>query len=156
MRCIACCIAVLIFAGCGPGGGSVPTYPVSGKVTFNGAPVAGATVTFSPEGSGIPTAMGITDGQGLYKLTTYTSGDGAAEGSFKVLVYKMSEDDAGSGAPTHDPTGKGRSAAPTHSGPRGAGGKKSSSLLPERYMKVSTTPLTKNVESGSNTIDLEL
>lgn len=156
MRCLACFIALLILTGCGPGGGSVPTYPVSGKVTLNGAPVAGATVTFSPEQSGIPTAMGISDGQGLYKLTTYTSGDGAGEGSFKVLVYKMSEEDAGPSLPTHDPTGRGPSAAPTHSGPRGAGGKKAASLLPEKYMKASTTPLTKSVQAGPNTIDLEL
>ena len=156
MRWIACCLGMVFFAGCGSGGGSVVTYPVTGKLTLNGAPVAGATVTFSPEQPGIPTAMGISDGQGLYKLTTYSSGDGAGEGSYKVLVYKLTEQDNTPALPTHDPTGAGRSGAPAHSGPRGAGGKKSISLLPEKYMKASTTTLIKSVQKGQNTIDLEL
>lgn len=148
----------LLLTGCNSKEGRVQTHKVSGKVTYNGAPVASATVTFSPQEKGTPAAMGITDSQGVYTLTTYDSGDGAAAGLFKVLVYKLNESAAAApSAPAHDPTGAaGPSSAPTHSGPRGGQQKSSVSLLPEKYMKVDTTTITKNVVGGVNEIDIEL
>lgn len=148
----------LLLTGCGSGGDKVQTNKVKGKVTYNGSPVAGATVTFSPQEKGTPAALGITDAQGVYTLTTYDSGDGAAAGLYKVLVYKVSQAEApASNAPAHDPTGAGGpSAPPAHSGSKAGQKKASGSLLPEKYAKVDTTPINKNVVGGDNEINIEL
>ena len=153
-----CCLVVgLLLTGCNSGEGRVQTHKVKGKVTYNGSPVASATVTFAPQEKGTPTAMGITDAQGMYTLTTYDSGDGAGAGLYKVLVYKMDQAAASTpSAPAHDPTGAGPSGAPSHSGPKGGQKKAGGSLLPEKYMKADTTTLTKNVVGGENEINLEL
>lgn len=160
VRLSLCCLVVgLLLAGCNSTEGRVQTHKVKGKVTYNGAPVASATVTFAPQEKGTPTAMGITDGQGVYTLTTYDSGDGAAAGIYKVLVYKMNEAAASTepALPAHDPTGAGPSAPPpAHSGPKGGQKKAGGSLLPEKYMKADTTTITKNVVGGENEINLEL
>lgn len=80
-------LAVVGVAGCtGGGGGSAKLVPVKGKVTYKGAPVAGATVTFIPSGTGQP-ATGQTDASGSYSLTTGTQ-PGAAVGQYKVTVTK--------------------------------------------------------------------
>lgn len=144
--------------GCTGGGGKkLATNKVTGKVVMNGAPVPGASVSFSPIEAGKPPALGISDTQGIYILTTYDSGDGAVEGDFKVMVYKGAPSSQPA-APAHDPTGQtSGGGAPKHSGPAGrgqtAGG---GSLLPEKFSKADTTPLTKSVKSGDNTIDIEL
>ncbi|MFN7844181.1 MAG: hypothetical protein ACK5YR_18625 [Pirellula sp.] len=154
-----CCMLVgLLLSGCNSTEGRVQTNKVKGKVTYNGSPVASATVTFSPQEKGTPTAMGITDGQGVYTLTTYDSGDGAAAGIYKVLVYKMNDAASSSepAMPAHDPTGAGPSGPPSHAGPKGGQQKSAGSLLPEKYMKSDTTTLTKNVVGGENEINLEL
>ena len=62
-----------------------PVYKVKGKVTYLGNPIGGAMVAYSPEGSQ-PAAIGKTNDEGVYSMTTYRAGDGAAEGSFKVLI----------------------------------------------------------------------
>lgn len=84
----------LLMVVCGCGGETdpnrKPTYPVSGKVTLEGKPVADATLTFSPE-EGQPVATGRTDAEGRYTLTTYEPDDGAAEGKYLVLVSKIDE-----------------------------------------------------------------
>jgi hypothetical protein len=66
-----------------------PVYPVSGTITSKGKPVEGAIVAYTPTtpGVGIP-ASGVTDSSGVYKLTTRTSGDGAAVGKYDVTVAK--------------------------------------------------------------------
>lgn len=151
-------IFALSAIGCNGGGSSgaakLDTHKVMGKVTMNGAPVPGATVTFSPVENGKPPALGLTDTQGSYVLTTYDSGDGAVAGEYKVLVYKSAPSEASS-APTHDATGAGGASAPQHSGPKGAQ-KDGGSLLPAKYSAASTTTITKSVKDGDNTLDIEL
>jgi len=58
-------------------------------VTFNNAPLEGATVTFSPGGgSGQAAAFGVTDETGTYRLTTHDLNDGAVPSSYQVTVSK--------------------------------------------------------------------
>jgi len=107
----------LLVCGCSGGGADqVPVYPVSGKVTLGGGPVAKATVVFSPV-DGQPVATGMTDTQGEFKLTTYDSFDGAAEGNYEILISKSAAPTAGAGGPpSHDPTGANtQNSAPSHS-----------------------------------------
>lgn len=150
---------VAVFVGCGPStAGQMRTQKVTGKVTMGGAPVAGATVTFSPLDNGNPAAMGVSDAQGMYTLTTYTAGDGAVAGEYKVMVSKSAPSSTGPGEVAHDPTGAGGGpSAPSHSGPQGGGGASGSgSILPEKYAMLDTTPLMQTVTEGENNINLEL
>jgi hypothetical protein len=62
--------------------------PVEGIVTLDGEAVPGATVTFMPEGNEGRPATGLTDDDGVFRLTTYQSGDGAQRGNYRILVAK--------------------------------------------------------------------
>ena len=74
----------LTMLGCGP---KYPeTVPVSGTVTLDKKPVAGAAVVFTPtEGD---RATGTTDPSGKFELSTYRLGDGAVPGKHRVTVTK--------------------------------------------------------------------
>lgn len=84
--------ATLTFMGCSGKG----LAPVSGKVTFDGEPVAGITVVFLPraeEGSAIqgPWSSGLTNAQGEYSLVTRHDERGAM---IAVHDVSFSYDDA--------------------------------------------------------------
>lgn len=82
-------VGIALVAGCPEQGADRPkTVPVSGTVTYNDAPVEGATVTFVPSGSG-KAATGITDASGKYTLGTFASDDGAVPGSYGVKIVKF-------------------------------------------------------------------
>jgi len=92
-------LALVVVLGCGRKG----FVPVSGKVTLNGQPLAGATVAFqpiAPEGSveAAPGSAGKTDGNGEYTLTASTGQNGAWVGKHRVMITLLSpqagEDDA--------------------------------------------------------------
>ncbi len=75
-------VAVVALSGCGEKTG---TIPISGKVTYQGKPLANARVTFAPKAGGRP-ADGITNVDGQYKLGTYMAGDGALPGDYSVAI----------------------------------------------------------------------
>lgn len=86
-------LAVIMAAfsnGCGnpEAEGRVDVYPATGTIKYQGSPVADALVSFSPDEEGQPVATGRTNAQGEFTLTTYESGDGAAPGSYTVIVTK--------------------------------------------------------------------
>lgn len=89
MRSCTCWVAVLlsvsmlVLSGCGSEG-TADTETVTGTVTYNGAPVADASVTFTPD-KGRP-ATGITDAAGKFTLTTFAKDDGAVPGNHRVTV----------------------------------------------------------------------
>jgi hypothetical protein len=66
-----------------------PTYPVTGTVTSQGRPLAGAVITFVPTGEDGEAASAITDSEGKYALTTWESEDGARPGEYRVKVSKQ-------------------------------------------------------------------
>lgn len=80
-------------SGCSESG-EYPTAPVRGKVLFNGQPVPNAAVSFTPQksaetgGAGMAgkSAAGITDGDGVFVLSTYGAEDGALVGRHVVSV----------------------------------------------------------------------
>lgn len=84
---IAFCLAIVpLLSGCGSG---PRLYPVTGKVTLDGAPVAGAAVTFVPDPAKGNTLKIIATGQsgpdGTFTLKT--EGDaGAPAGWYQVSV----------------------------------------------------------------------
>jgi hypothetical protein len=143
-------------AGCGSGGEGAGqrenTVAVSGVVTFNNAPVEGATVTFSPgAGSTSKAAFGVTNADGKYQLTTYAANDGAIPGSYSVTIAKqvtegrapdpVNEEDY---KPPEETEGK----APPVS---------SVTLLPPKYASPTSSGLKAEVKSdGAQTFDFPL
>jgi hypothetical protein len=141
-------------AGCSggaEGGGRKTVYKVSGKVTMRGGPLIGATVAFAPK-ENQPVAIGKTDDAGMYTLTTYDPGDGAAKGDFAVTVMKIV---ASSSANADAPHGVDVQPSSTH----GAKASKASSdgnLVPPEYADSSKTPLSFKVEEKDNTYNIEI
>lgn len=77
--------------GCAGGPDRPPTYPVKGTVTFGGKPLADAVVCFRPQDAqnGQRPANGKTDAEGRYRLTTFSSDDGAMAGTYRVTLMKF-------------------------------------------------------------------
>jgi hypothetical protein len=64
-------------------------YPVTGKVTVNGTPAAGATVIFQRQGADLmnePTVMGVVRDDGSFGLVSGRYGEGATPGEYDVFV----------------------------------------------------------------------
>lgn len=83
----ACCLLTLV-GGCGETDDRPTRFPVSGKVTQGGNPVAGAAVTFVPKEAGGSSAFATTNDAGEFQLTTFDAGDGAIPGDYHVKVEK--------------------------------------------------------------------
>ncbi|MCA8984713.1 MAG: carboxypeptidase-like regulatory domain-containing protein [Planctomycetaceae bacterium] len=128
---VVCCIGLLlVLPGCG--GTSLPaTVSVSGIVTFNGEPLADATVVFYPA-EGKP-ATGKTGPDGVYKLTTFQADDGALPGKHKVAISKSS-------------------AAPESNSPEDMA--KIKREIPDKYSNADTSGLTADVQVGQ-TADID-
>ena len=76
----AFCLLALTLALAGCSAGEVPVYPVRGRVLDKqGKPAAGALIVLQPlsEEAKSTRAVGRTDDNGEFKLTTRTEGDGA-------------------------------------------------------------------------------
>jgi hypothetical protein len=153
------CLAVLAsFVGCDFGGGGVATIPVSGTVTLDGSPVAGARVAFSPKSPEGRAAAGITDTSGRFTLTTVEAGDGAMAGSYTVTISKT----AASKTPGQaDPRGTGGQMNPQDmeaimKGKAGETKEAAQSLLPEKYASADTSGFTAEVgEKRDFTFDMK-
>jgi hypothetical protein len=129
IRQLLCCALILGLAGCGGSRSSV-----SGTVTLDGKPLSGASVTFAPVDTGEEAGVssyGKTDDQGQFTLKTVDNDTpGAVPGKHWVRVSLSvgdPEDDAGT--MTVD-------------------------KVPPWYNTF--TLLVKEVDSGDNTINLEL
>jgi hypothetical protein len=133
----AVCLAALA-TGCG----SEPSpefAPVSGVVRISGKPQPKLLVRFSPDpekGNGLPAvATGTSDAQGKYTLNYEFRGEegaGAAVGWHRVSVIDT--------AVGHTPQGQ----------------MPKPSAVPQQYSNPSTTPLTKEVIPGEQTIDIDI
>jgi hypothetical protein len=121
----------LLAIGCGEPRGVGKTYPVEGKLTFDGRPLTAQTtvVLLKPDASrgntGSFEPTGTVDAEGIYRV--FTNGkEGAPSGWYKVLVTATSADvDMPQGKRLHHPR------------PR--------SLLPAKYGQAKTTDLAVEV-----------
>lgn len=85
-------VTVAGLAGCGgkPVDPNRPkTVPASVTITYQGQPVADATVTLQPTSGQPRGAMARTDAEGKAVLWTYDPGDGVIPGAYKVTVIKQ-------------------------------------------------------------------
>jgi hypothetical protein len=86
-HCLVLVVVSLSLLGCRDDG--LPKRaPVSGKVTYNGTPLAHATINFYPEQSGERVSVGETDEKGEFTVWCYEKGDGAVLGKHKVGIRK--------------------------------------------------------------------
>jgi len=130
-----------------------PTYPVTGTVTSQGQPVAGAAITFVPTGTDGEAASAITDSEGKYSLTTWEAGDGARSGQYRVKVSKQQQ-------VTVDPSKMVKNLSieeeqkiyveNTNPPPP------PKSLIPSKYENDQTSGLTHTVEKKPTTFDIKI
>jgi len=125
-------IAVIGFgSGCGSRGGPA-LGTVTGKVTLDGEPVPGLSITFIPEDRGSP-SYGGTDENGEYRLFFNQKRAGAELGSHKVIISNRAPETDDSGWLIDDtPIVK----------------------IPKKYQQPGE--LTADVSSGRNNIDFDL
>ncbi len=83
-------LAVVVTAGCGPGGGLVSA---GGAVTLDGEPLAGVTVEFRPVEAGGTPAFGLTDENGRYRLMRTAFEPGVAPGEYVVRIFVEAGDE---------------------------------------------------------------
>jgi hypothetical protein len=128
-------VFALVF-GCGETKNSqLPVVPAKGKVTVNGQPGAKLMLVFVPS----KTEQGVkpsttTSADGSFDVRTYTTGDGAPEGEYKVTVSVAGEFD-----PTLSDSKREELAAQR---------KTEAAKIPIPYQKAETTPLTVKIEKG--------
>jgi hypothetical protein len=123
---------VVVAAGCGT---SLPVQFVEGRVTLDGKPLGDATVGFTcTEAAGVPPAFGVTDDDGVYRLTTIGGpySRGAVTGTFIVTVTKFETEPRDESVPQLTPP-------IVHA------------IAPAQYGNVSSSPLRVTVQEGANT-----
>jgi hypothetical protein len=142
--------------GCsGEDDGRQEVFPVTGKITVSGSPIAGATVSYAPKGDQ-PVAVGKTDDKGVYELTTYEYGDGAAAGDYEVLVTKTVQKSNESDPDQVHAAMEAGGGAPAGHDAKGAGGNDSSSMVNEMYSKKGSGLTATVTEDGPNEFDFDL
>ena len=120
-------LLTVLLSGCS--GSSAEVAPVSGRVTLDGVPLAGARVRFQPEASGGSPSYGAADLDGNYVLAYKRDQPGALIGWHTVSVERGGHDDSAN--------------------------KSKPQALPSRYNTASE--LRKEVKYGQdNVVDLEL
>lgn len=129
---VALVIGLSILVGCNRSG--LDLAPVEGVVTFNGAPLADAGVLFTPPKG--PYAMGVTDGEGRFSLTT-ANHEGALIGDHGVSISKTDTIvKYVQGSPFPDYITK--------------------PLIPPKYFDASTSQLTATVKDDDNEFEFNL
>ena len=133
-------VAWMLLAAAGCGGDGMPLGSVSGQVTYKGQVVPDGIICFVPEQG--PAASSPIDAQGRYRLTTYSTGDGAVLGTHKVYF-----------APAGDTGGADENVVESAEVPPPPADPK---YLPHKYRSPETSGLTREVQAGSNTFDFDL
>jgi hypothetical protein len=132
VRCIWIALVLLPWVGgCGP---KSLESKVSGHVTLDGKPIGPGTINFVREGGGQNPAIGNVDRDGNYTVVTNRT-TGLLSGKYKVSV--------------------GIHQQPVNLAP-GAFSPPMPLVHPEKYGSTETSGLEYNVETGINTINIEL
>ncbi len=139
-----------LLAGCGS---DLNLAPVSGVVTYQGKPLANATVTFIPRGEG-SLGVAVTGEDGSYEIQT-AGESGVAPGPCAVTVSKMESSGKGqeeldkmSEADRQKMMMSGKMPKSLSNTPRSA--------IPAQYSNAMTSGLSFEVKNGSNTFAIDL
>jgi len=116
-------------------------------VTYNGDPVEGATIRFQPISGADKGAVGQSNADGSFTLTTYRAADGALPGEFAIGVTKKETVDTLSEEEKLKLQEQGR---PVPSA-------KTTNHLPEKYANPKNSGLKATITlEGDNTVTLDL
>ncbi|MDR3198698.1 MAG: DUF4198 domain-containing protein [Planctomycetaceae bacterium] len=141
---IVFCFSAVLLTGCSKNN-IIDTEAVTGTVTFNGQPLEGASVAFSPKvaGQGTP-ASAVTDAQGKYVLQTPLGAAqaGTSQGEYIVLIRKYTQ--KATGQKFKDDRGEEKEIT------------QPVNTLPEIYSDPAKTPFSASVKPGNNTFDFDL
>lgn len=140
-RYLALLVLLIVVAGCGMGLGTVPVH---GTVKLDGQPLAKATVQYLALDPGGKDALGTTDANGMFRLSTLEPGDGAFPGKYKVVVRSVSEAD-----PNVVSTTVLEAMQAASSSRKRAGG---SVIIPPRFSNPGKTILEQNVPSHGDVV----
>ena len=145
------CVLILSVVGCGGSKkppGMPPLHATTLTFTQGGTPLAGATVTLSPQDDANAqwSFGGATDNNGV--LNAQTQGfDGLPEGSFKIAVTKTETEGTPAAVESSDLGG---------GSPAASGGVKSFYLVDKKYRSTGTTDLILEVKPGKNAQTFDL
>ncbi len=141
------CVALLLVLSLGCKGNVLETEPVHGTVTYNGKPVDGANVMFTPAaetGGGTP-AVAITDEKGHYELQTLRGEVGAGTTSGEYIVSVSKTEMVPTGETTKTPEGGTEEVMEGHD------------VLPKKYKSPGESPFRATVKEGeSNEFNFDL
>jgi hypothetical protein len=143
-------IVATVLGGCSRAPKHPPTAPVHGTVTYHGKPVEGAQVAFLCSQAGGRPAIGKTDAEGRYTLSTFGVNDGALIGRHSITISKFVFDRRA------EATGKKSSLPTTFLPPDGMRDRANGDAyyaLPRKYSDVTQSGLTANVEPTGSEID---
>ncbi len=149
------CLGALGFAmcGCTDSDFKYQHAKVHGKVTYKGKPVPFGSVVFipteTPKDGPLQPASGSISPDGTYELESQST-SGAILGEHKVVVIAIQ----GAKQTQHPESSKIADAPPAPA--KGSKDVQFNSVIPKKYSDPSTTTLTRRVEPGENTIDIEL
>lgn len=149
--------ALLALSGCGgdgPMGGKVELAEASGKVTFQGSPLVGATVQAIPKEG--PLATGVTDAEGNFTLSTGPN-KGVALGQIKVAVQAATAANANpaSGADPNNPQSMQeamRKYQESQGGSASKPPKPAETGIPAKYSNAGTSGLTFEIKAGQDNV----
>jgi hypothetical protein len=145
--------ATVIVLGCGgDDSGLGRRYKVTGKVTYNGAPVPHGTINFLPTNPPAPEGRAATGDikDGYYSLATTGNNDGALPGEYEVAIVALDVDLAAA-ASSKETGGMIHQGDPAHQKAQ----KNAKKLVPAKYSLGSTSGLKAKVE-GAKTFDFDL
>lgn len=136
-----CFLLCLSTTGCTKKAGLEGLYPVQGKITLDGAPLEGATITFLPMEGGNRAASALSNAQGTFKVRTLLPDDGAAPGNYAVSVSKrvMEEGKQMTQEEALEASQKGRQIIVN-----------TKETLPDRYTKAISSGISYTVVEGKN------
>lgn len=115
----------------------MPVAPVEGRVLYRGKPLEFGSVLFQPDVG--PTARGIIQPDGTFRLSTYGNGDGAVLGTHRVQIGCF--EGQRPGAETGDAASETALGRP---------------LIPRRYTRFDQSGLTAEVQAVNGVLLLEL
>lgn len=123
----------LAFTGCGRSEPRVPVVAVTGKITYQGEPPAGAQVVLHPVSKSAESNVapsGVVKEDGTFQISAYDQGDGAPPGEYVATVQWFRVVSTGEG-----------------------GGGRGPNVLPTAYADPATSPIKVKVESSATQLD---
>jgi hypothetical protein len=139
----------LTLPGCGGGGAQGPgagkeTGTVKGTVKIKGQPAPANTIITFLGGDGVA-ATGVVDGTGYYSLS-FNKASGIPVGNYKVSLAPFNPGDAANADPAMFFDAQGNTKPPVVE----------KSIVAAKYTNPTTSGITRDVQAGANTIDLDL